>query len=402
MATNDDGNDVAWPLTRTQRESIVALASMIRRFGAERFLETPLVRADAKDFPERWEPTLHKVHQLLYRLCWHAYIDPEIVVFDGRPVRDNDTRMLRASEIEIVSCETGVARFEVASIGNDDIAGTLAHKVGQIFLELAPGEPFRTAAGPSDERTGSIAAVFLGLGVVAANAAMYRRHATQVVGREERSEQQIAGLEIAEITMLVAVQNLLRDEVQDALETLHGQQREWVDRWTDVLDPHEDELREMLGLDEESPSLTLSRPERPRTVAAGTHDENRRFNDGREVARVRRRSLYGMVGGGILGFVAGAGLFNFMLIIAPVAFVTGVTAGTAFGFWRWCRPFYTCSHGACQRMIPASASKCPSCGGTVTETLTLAQLHARWKQLREEEDARDEQIDPSEFAGDET
>ena len=50
-------------------------------------------------------------------------------------------------------------------------------------------------------------------------------------------------------------------------------------------------------------------------------------------------------------------------------------------------------------MIPASATECPSCGGKVAETITLPDLHARWKKMREEEDARDELIDPSEFAG---
>ncbi len=52
-------------------------------------------------------------------------------------------------------------------------------------------------------------------------------------------------------------------------------------------------------------------------------------------------------------------------------------------------------------MILANAKECPSCGGLVTETITVPDLHARWKQMREEENARDEQIDPSEFAGDE-
>jgi len=394
---------VAWPLTRTQRELLVALASMIRRFGAERLLEAPLVRADTKDFPDRWEPTLHTVHQLLYRLCWHAHIDPDIAVVDTRPIRDDDQSMLRTSVIEIASCEAGVATFEVAYIGNDDVAGMLAHKVGQIFLELAPDDPFRTARTAADERDGSVAAVFLGLGVVAANAAMYRRHATRLVGREERSEQLIAstgGLEIADITMLVAIQDLLRDEVQHALKTLHGPQREWVEQWNDVLDPHEDELRELLGLDEERAPRPLSRPARPRIVAAGTHDENPKFNGGREVARVRMRSFYGIVGGGFLGLFAGAGLHAASLVVGGPALVVGVAAGFAFGWWRWCRPFYTCSEGACLRLIPATAKECPSCGGTVSETITLADLHARWNKMREDEDARDEQLHPSEFAGD--
>ncbi|MBA3456590.1 MAG: hypothetical protein H0T42_26105 [Deltaproteobacteria bacterium] len=399
----DDDKEVAWPLTRPQRELVVALASMIRRFGAERLLEAPLVRADTKHFPDPWEPKLHTVHQLLYRLCWHAHIDPEIAVVDTRPIRDDDTSMLRTSSIEIASCEAGVATFEVAYIGNDDVAGKLAHNVGQIFLELAPDEPFRTARSAADERDGSVAAVFLGLGVVAANAAMYRRHASRLVGREVHSEHQIAsagGLDIADITMLVAIQDLLRDEVQDALKTLHGPQREWVEQWKAILDPHEDELREMLGLDEERPPRPLSRPARARVVAEEAHHENPKFNLGRDVARVRQRSWYGIVPGAFLGLFAVAGLVGVSVLpVGVVSVVVGLTAGTAFGWWRWCRPFYTCSEGACLRLILASAKKCPSCGGTVADTITIPELHARWQKMREEEDERDEQIDPSEFGG---
>jgi len=118
------------------------------------------------------------------------------------------------------------------------------------------------------------------------------------------------------------------------------------------------------------------------------------------VARVRQRSFYGLVGGSFLGVFAGTGLFGASLLPGPVALVVGVTAGTAFGWWRWCRPFYTCSDGVCLRLIPATAKECPSCGGTVSETITIADLHARWNKMREDENARDDQIDPSEFAGD--
>lgn len=55
--------------------------------------------------------------------------------------------------------------------------------------------------------------------------------------------------------------------------------------------------------------------------------------------------------------------------------------------------------GACLRLIPVSATECASCGGLVTETITLRELLARWKAMRAEEDARDELIDPSELAG---
>ena len=66
---------MAWPLSDEQRTRVMALGELIRRGGAARFLRGHLVRADARDFPEPWEATRTAVHQLLYRMFWHAYVD---------------------------------------------------------------------------------------------------------------------------------------------------------------------------------------------------------------------------------------------------------------------------------------------------------------------------------------
>ncbi len=398
--------EARWPLKREQHELLVMLSDMVRRFGSERFLDARLVRADKKDFPDTWEGTLQSVHQVLYRLCWHAYIDPEIVVEDYRPIRDG-AGLLRSSEIEIASCAAGVVTFHLTSIGNDDVGGMLAHKVGEMFLDLAPGEPFRSTPRVPDEREASVAAVFLGLGVPAANAAMYRRHATQLVGREERSEQQIAhagGLDIAEITLLLAVQDILRDEVQDALTTLHAAQREWVEDWKHVLDPHEDELRALLGLDEKHEPRPLSRSDKPRIAPAHDESARARFNVGGETMRVVRRSYLGMVPGFILGAFLGLGIGRLVSdpgeTLFAISAALGVVAGTLFGYLRWCRPYYTCTLFACSKLVGANDTSCPHCGGAITKTITQTELEDHWRQLRAEADARDEQLDESEFAGD--
>ncbi len=384
------------------------LADMIRRFGSERFLEAKLVRADKKDFPDTWEGTLQSMHQVLYRLCWHAYIDPEIVIEDYRPARDADG-MLRTSEIEIASCSAGVATFHLTAIGNDDVAGMLAHKIGELFLDLAPGEPFRSTPRVPDEREASVAAVFLGLGVPAANATMYRRHATQIVGREERSEQAIGhagGLDIAEVTLLLAIQDILRDEVQDALSTLHGPQKEWIEDWKHTLDPHEDELRELLGLDEKREPRTLSRSEKPRVAPAHDESARKKFMVGQETMRVVRRSHWGIALGAFLGFLLGIAVW--LLAGEPggkgstflvSAMACGAVVGGVFGLWQWCRPYYSCTSGSCG-LVRADATTCPQCGGTITKTVTQKELEEYWKKWRAEEDERDEQLDPSEFAGD--
>lgn len=107
--------EAIWPLTREHHELVAMLASMIRRFGTERFLAAPLVRADKRDFPDPWEATLHAVHQLLYRQCWHAFIDPEIAVVDRRPFRDL-AGLLTTSDIELASCRGGIATFALGTV----------------------------------------------------------------------------------------------------------------------------------------------------------------------------------------------------------------------------------------------------------------------------------------------
>jgi hypothetical protein len=394
-------SEARWPLTREQQELLVMLASLIQRFGSERFLEAKLVRADKKDFPDKWEGTLQSVHQVLYRLCWHAHFDAEIVVEDHRPPQDAFT-MLRTSEIEIASCAAGTATFHVTAIGNDDVAGALAHKVGEVFLDFAPGEPFRSSPRIPDEREASVAAVFLGLGVPAANAALYRRHASEIRGRDEYSESKIAtagGLDIADITLLLAIQDILRDDVQDALSTLHGAQRDWVEQWKQVLDPHEDELRESLALDEKRDPRPLARPPAPRTAPASDEKARLRVNVGRETMRVRKRSFLGTGAGMCLG------AFGLLAIpaLGPLGMALGgatLAGGTLVGWALWSQPYYLCSDGECGKLIGANDSKCPHCGGEIAKTISEKELQAHWRQLRAEEDARDEELDESEFAGD--
>src|SRR5665647_662945 len=125
-------------LASHERALLGELAELIRRFGAERFVTSPLVRANLRDFPDPWEPTVRAVHTVLYRLFWHAYIDASIVVEDVRAAAPPDHRRLTRSEIELAEAAHGRTLFHIASIGNDDVAGALAHQVGTAFLMLAP------------------------------------------------------------------------------------------------------------------------------------------------------------------------------------------------------------------------------------------------------------------------
>lgn len=375
---------VRWPPTHEQSAHLAQLAKLIKQFGAERFVSAAIVRADEQDFPDTWEPTLTGVHRLLHRLCWHAYWDPEVRIEDARLPTLPDEKMLRASEMELASAEDGVVTIAVSQIGNDDVAGLLSHRVGQAFLEMAPGDPFRHASDESTETAGSVAAVFLGLGVLVANSSMYRRYASKMVARvvvEEQYVAEVGGLTIGDATFLLAVQDVVRDDVSPALDTLLKPQREWVDKWREVLEDHEEELREMLELGR-APSIPLSRRALPRPVQ--THEERdlRKFNAGHPTFRVPYRSylpVYLGVTVGLAGFAAPHPLF-----VGPALMAALGAAGRMF-----VKDQYTCADTSCGRLMPSLVQECPGCGGTIMGTIAHPndRLDALEKLEREEEDA---------------
>jgi hypothetical protein len=360
---------VSWPPTHEQQGHLARLATLIRQFGAERFTEAPLVRADERDFPETWEPTPTGVHRVLYRLCWHAHWEPpNVVVADVRPPKAPNAPMLVTSEIELASATVDAIRFEIGAIGNDDVAGLLSHRLGLAFLELAPGDPFRGDTNDLTETAGSVAAVYLGLGVLVANSSMYRRYASRTVARAVIEEQHVAkvgGLSIADATFLVAVQDIVRDDFQPALETLHEPQREWIERWKAVLDPHEDELRAMLELDAAEPH-PLERGAVPRTPPALPERDLRKFNVGRTTFRVPYRGYWAA------GLGVAAGIFGFL---APVGLVVGPAAMLGLGVAGLfaVKPKFMCSDPECMCIMETAVETCPRCGGSIADTIKSAR-----------------------------
>ncbi len=358
-----------WPLTTADRGLLGELAELIRRFGAERFATLGLVHADLRDFPDRWEPTIAAVHTVLYRMFWHAYVDAAIVVDDVRPAAAPTDQRLLSSEIELATAADGRVEFHVASIGNDDVAGALAHQVGTAFLMLAPRDPFRDAAQDPTDAQGSLAAVFLGLGVLATNAAYYQRRVSELIGNSIRSEQQTAtagGLEQRELAFLLAVQDIVRDQPQPAaLTTLTKIPGDLVASYRAELAPHRDELRTLLALDDLPDVRTLTRsaePPRPAVVAPAR--DLRAFNAGKTVFRVPFRSWNPPLLLGTLGTIA----FAVNPIAGGAAALAGLVAGRVIS-----RPGFRCSDQECLEITRAELPICPRCGGTVAGTIKHAR-----------------------------
>jgi hypothetical protein len=115
-----------------------------------------------------------------------------------------------------IETRDGVVHFQIEQICNDNVVGMLAHPVGRAFAAwLAGAVPYREQiAEPPSEREGSVAVAYLGLGVVAVNAALYGCVASEQRGREVMTEREVVvdgGLPPCALLILLAVQAVLRE-----------------------------------------------------------------------------------------------------------------------------------------------------------------------------------------------
>jgi hypothetical protein len=95
---------------------------------------------------------------------------------------------VRRTQLELLRADEGRVELVVSSIGNDDVAGIVAHEIGRAYIArlASGGHPFRTMEdGLPGAADGSLATIALGLGVVAANAAHHVRH-LQIVRERDR------------------------------------------------------------------------------------------------------------------------------------------------------------------------------------------------------------------------
>lgn len=171
------------PDAGTREHVLAQLAELIARAGHVRFLRPP-VAPGAQAFPDPWAQTPAGVQVLVRRLAWHAGLEAcgvrEIVIADHRTTGRPVTERMPATRIEALEVRDGAATFVLGFVGADDVVGTAAHEVGAVFAALhRPGQadPYRSAepaaieVEAADADRGSIATVYLGLGVLAANAA---------------------------------------------------------------------------------------------------------------------------------------------------------------------------------------------------------------------------------------
>ena len=397
--------DPVQPDAETREHLLGVLAEFVTRTGPQPFLVEPVVPGE-ESFPEPWAPTRAGVQLLLRRLAWHASAAPgvgvdravnasaarTIEVID-RTVGAPPTERKPATRCELLEVHQDKAVFELGFVGNDDVVGTLAHEIGMLYaVTHRPDEPdpYRTAELPvlavdhdRDPERGAIATVYLGLGVLAANAAyqQYSR-AGRFNGAYEPLEYDVlnaGALPMSSLAYLLAVQAVVSgsDEPPAALKP---PQRDEVAHWIDALEDSADELRARLGISEADLDLAIE----PRDVE--------RFDDAEladDEPRAAKNAFRWHTHRGGMGLLVGmaSGLGAAVTIGTPQALLglmlLGGSVGTAIGRFV---DVPRCS--ACATTVRKDSTHCRNCGARLRgDIASLSERLEAEEKLESETDA---------------
>ena len=350
----------AAPDPETREHLLATLAELVARGGAAPLLTAP-VAPGPRAFPEPWAKTAGGVQILAQRLLWHAGIERAVTIDDhsaGAP----PTERKPATRVELVAVHRDRVELVLGFVGDDDVVGTLAHEVGTIHAALhRPDDvdPYRSAERPVieidpelDPERGSIATVYLGLGVLAANAA-YQQYSR--AGRFnggyvplEYDVLRAGALPMSALAFLVAVQAVVRgDDVPPG--GLRPPQRDEVASWMKALAGQAGALRDRLGIAQGAQGMP--RPTIDEVFALPVHDAP-------EPERVAFRWQTHRGVGMIAGAIAGVGVaFALARGVAPIVALGGATIGHVLG-----RRVRAPRCSACASIVRGDAKSCPRCG----------------------------------------
>lgn len=374
------------PDRETRERLLGVLAEFVAKSGAAPLLVPP-VAPGAGAFPERWAPTTAGIRLLVRRLLWHANLEREVDVDDDRLAKAPPTDTKPATRLELVEVSKDKARFTLHFIGDDDIVGTVAHEIGTLHAALHrsdKADPYRTAELPviaidpdRDLERGSIATVYLGLGVLAANAAFQQySSAGRFNGGYVPLQYDVlraGAIPMSALAYLLAVQAVVRGD-REPPKGLGPPQRDEVAQWMKALDGQRAALRERLGIAPTEPIGV-----RPAVVALGDEPPVLEEPAAKPVAFRwhTHRGGIGFVAGTVMGmgiaFVVSRGLM-------PITALGGATAGHVLG-----RRVRAPRCSACATVLRDGATSCPACGAVLRGDIASLSERLEAEERLEEE-----------------
>ncbi len=351
-------------------ELLLLLAAWIARDGAAGLLAVP-VEPGRDAFPDPFEASAAGIRTLLRRLAWHAGVGLDARTVTVRDERAGAPPTSRRPETTIEV--TAIRRRELCAtlglIGEDDVLGTAAHELGVAYAAIVrsdPTDPYRAAElleiaiePDRDLEAGSLATVYLGLGVLAVNAAF------QQYSRPGRFNGAYSPLEydviragyapMSELAYLLAVQALIRGEPAPPAGLLPPQ-RDEVSAWLAALAGQGTAICERLGI----AGAPRSEP-RLRAEPFTDHDALPVPPASPHAARAGfrwhgHRGGAGMIAGMVFGGVTAIAALHYL----PVFVVAGAGLGQVAG-----RRAQVTRCSLCAETVPRGASACASCGAVL-------------------------------------
>ena len=346
---------------------LTVMSDLVARGGAAALLAAP-VKPGGAAFPEPWKPTSGGVAALLRRLAWHAggLGERTVTITDERLGAAPPTEHKAQTRVELTEIRPRELAFTLVYIGEDDIVGTLAHEIGVAYAALHrpdDADPYRTSEQPviaidgdRDLERGSIATVYLGLGVMAANAAFqqYSTRAGVDAYAPHVYEVHRAGyVKMSDLAYLIAVQAIVRGE-RTAPSGLGPPQRDEVVAWMDALRDQRAELCERLGI--ASAERGTARAPVVRFADVELRDD--------EPPATRRNAFRWQTNRGGVGMIAGMVFGSCVALADPGIVLWSTLAGGAAGHVVG-RRVRTVRCSACATVIAHDASSCRKCSAAM-------------------------------------
>lgn len=369
-----------------QREwALQAMAKLVEVTGFSQLVVFPLIEPTEAFFPERWGGGERSVARLARRLLHYAGIDDRAVaveIVDDPPPLANRAH----AGVWFAASEPGMCRFGVASEAlrdPKDLVAALARAVTEAFRDthrLVHTDP------EIEARLVDLTAVYLGFGVLTADAAL--RHQGRGAGGMQTQRRVIRlgaiGPQLTCFVLAIALQARGRNgELARANKWLRANERAflkaalvWLERrdvplrrQLDVPEPEtwapSPSLEDFVGPNQDDEDDADDEPEERRDVDRGIVGKNA----GQPVFRVersmaRRLGYVGMFGTMMLGGVALRSVQGIEIDMTMIGAVGLGLGGLGLLVGRLMKES-RCSEPQCGAPLPADATTCPRCHGTI-------------------------------------